>query len=226
MTGYTAAMSDELTGLKNRRFLTQTIDRDIQFVAEQYRLWLRQPHSRPHNHDLVFILLDVDLFKPVNDTYGHGAGDRLLEQLAVLLQKTLRESDYLVRWGGEEFLIVARATAWREAADLVERLRAAVERHAFHLSAELVLQKTCSFGFAAFPFYPLYPTALNWEQVVDRADKALYVAKRSGRNTWVGLRGAPTGNPEDEKDVPIKDQVQQSNWVCVSSRELKDLSWD
>ena len=220
------SVTDPLTGLKNRRFLTQTIDRDIQFVAEQYRLWLRQPHSRPHNHDLVFILLDVDLFKPVNDSHGHGAGDRLLEQLAVLLQKTLRESDYLVRWGGEEFLIVARATAWREAADLVERLRAVVERHAFHISADLVLHKTCSFGFAAFPFYPLYPTAFNWEQVVDRADQALYVAKRSGRNTWVGLRGAPTGNPEEETDLPIKQQVQQGNWVCLSSKELKDLRWD
>lgn len=220
------SVTDPLTGLKNRRFLTQSIDRDIQFVAEQYRLWLRQPHTRPHSHDLVFILLDVDLFKPVNDSYGHGAGDRLLEQLAVLLQKALRESDYLVRWGGEEFLIVARATAWREAADLVERLRAAVERHAFRLGPDLVLHKTCSFGFAAFPFYPLYPTALNWEQVVDRADQALYVAKRSGRNTWVGLRGAPTGNPEDEKELPIKQQIQQGNWVCVSSKDVKSLPWD
>jgi diguanylate cyclase (GGDEF)-like protein len=220
------SVTDPLTGLKNRRFLTQSIERDIQFVAEQYRLWLRQPHSRPHNHDLVFILLDVDLFKPVNDTHGHGAGDRLLEQLAALLQKALRESDYLVRWGGEEFLIVARATAWREAAELVERLRTAVERHPFRLGPDLVLHKTCSFGFAAYPFYPLYPTALNWEQVVDRADQALYVAKRSGRNTWVGLRGAPTGNPEDEKDLPIKQQIQQGNWVCVSSKDVKTLPWE
>lgn len=220
------SVTDPLTGLKNRRFLAQNIDRDIQFVAEQYRLWLRQPHSRPHNHDLVFILLDVDLFKPVNDSYGHSAGDRLLEQLAALLQKTLRESDYLVRWGGEEFLIVARATAWREAADLVERLRVVVERYRFQLGADVTLQKTCSFGFAAFPFYPLYPAALNWEQVVDRADQALYLAKRSGRNTWVGLRGAPAGNPEDEKDLSLKEQVKQGNWVCVSSKDVKDLPWE
>lgn len=139
------SVTDPLTGLKNRRFLTQQIGRDVHFVAEQYRQWLRQPQSAPpHNQDLVFILLDVDYFKPVNDTHGHGAGDRLLEQLAVLLQKALRESDYLVRWGGEEFLIVARATGWREAADLVERLRASVERHVFQVGPEIRLRKTCS----------------------------------------------------------------------------------
>jgi two-component system sensor histidine kinase ChiS len=220
------SVTDPLTGLKNRRFLTQNIDRDIQFVAEQYRLWLHQPHSRPRNHDLVFVLLDVDFFKRVNDSHGHGIGDRLLEQLAALLQKAMRESDYLVRWSGEEFLVVARATAWREAADLVERLRVTIERHPFRLGPDLVLHITCSFGFAAYPFFPLYPTAFNWEQVVDRADQALYVAKRSGRNAWVGLRGAPAGNPEEEHDLSIKEQIQRGNWVCVSSQEVKNLRWD
>lgn len=219
------SVTDPLTGLKNRRFLAQNIPRDVEFVTEQYNLWLRQPHSRPQNHDLVFILVDVDHFKAINDDYGHAAGDRFLEQLAVLLQKALRESDYLVRWGGEEFLIVARATGWREAAELVERVRVAVARHPFQLGPDLVLQKTCSFGFAAFPFYPLHPGVLNWEQVVDRADQALYVAKRAGRNTWVGVRGAPAGNPADERGLTVKDLVRQGSWVCVSSKEVHDLPW-
>jgi two-component system sensor histidine kinase ChiS len=219
------SVTDPLTGLKNRRFIAQHIDRDVEFVTEQYNLWLRQPHSRPQNHDLVFILVDVDHFKAVNDTYGHAVGDRFLEQLAVLLQKALRESDYLVRWGGEEFLIVARATGWREAAELVERVRVAVARHPFQLGPDLVLQKTCSFGFAAFPFYPLHPSALNWEQVVDRADQALYVAKRAGRNAWVGVRGAPTGSPLDEQGLTHKELLRQGNWICVSSKETRDLPW-
>lgn len=220
------SITDPLTGLRNRRYLTQNIGRDLEFVAEQYRLWLRQPDILPHSHDLVFVLLDVDRFKRVNDAYGHSAGDRLLEQLAALLQKAMRESDYLVRWGGEEFLIVARATGWREAADLVERLRVSIERHPFRLGPDVVLHKTCSFGFAVYPFYPLQPTALKWEQVVDRADQAMYVAKRSGRNAWVGLHGAPAGKPEDEKDLPIKEQIRQGNWICVSSKDVKSLRWE
>lgn len=220
------SITDPLTGLKNRRYLTQNIARDIEFVTEQYRLWLRQPDTRPHNHDLVFILLDVDRFKQVNDVHGHSAGDRLLEQLAALLQKAMRESDYLVRWGGEEFLIVARATSWREAADLVERLRVTIERHPFRLGPDLVLHKTCSFGFASYPFYPLQPSALSWEQVVDCADQAMYIAKRSGRNTWVGLRGAPGGKPEGEQDLSIKEHVQQGSWICVSAQAVENLVWE
>lgn len=219
------SVTDPLTGLKNRRFLTQHINRDVQFVTEQYNLWLRQPHSRPQNHDLVFFLIDVDHFKAVNDTYGHSVGDRLLVQLAVLLQRTLRESDYLVRWGGEQFLVVARATGWREAAELAERLRRAVERQIFQLDSDAVLHKTCSLGFAAFPFYPLHPTALNWEQVVDRADQALSVAKRAGRNIWVGIRGGPAGNPADEQGQGAQELILQGNWICVSSKEPRDLPW-
>ena len=219
------SVTDPLTGLKNRRFLAQHINRDVQFVSEQYNLWLRQPHSRPQNHDLVFFLIDVDHFKGVNDTYGHSAGDRLLVQLAGLLQRTLRESDYLVRWGGEEFLVVARAAGWREAAELAERLRAAVERQIFQLGSDAVLHKTCSLGFALFPFYPLHPTALNWEQVVDRADQALYAAKRAGRNTWVGVRGGPAGNPADEKGLAVQELIRQGNWICVSSKDPRELPW-
>jgi two-component system sensor histidine kinase ChiS len=219
------SLTDPLTGLKNRRFLAQHIHRDVQFVTEQYNLWLRQPHSRPQNHDLVFFIIDVDHFKAVNDSYGHSAGDRMLVQLAGLLQRTLRESDYLVRWGGEEFLVVARATGWREAAELAERLRSAVERQIFQLGADLVLHKTCSVGFAAFPFYPLHPTALNWEQVVDRADQAMYVAKRAGRNAWVGIRGGPAGSPADEQGHEVQELIHQGNWICVSSKDPRELPW-
>ncbi len=221
------SVTDPLTGLKNRRFLTQHMDRDTRFVAERYRAWLGQAEATapPHNQDLVFILLDVDFFKPVNDTYGHGSGDRLLEQLAGLLQKALRESDYLVRWGGEEFLIVARATGWREAADLVERLRSAVEQQEFRLNPQVTLHKTCSIGFAAYPFYPAHPGALNWEQVVDRADQALYVAKHSGRNCWVGVRGAADAAPEAEQGAPLAELLDREIWLCSSSKARSQLKW-
>lgn len=218
------SVTDPLTGLNNRRFLSQHIDRDTRFVTERQPTGQRQSDTgAAPNQGLVFILLDVDFFKPVNDTYGHGAGDRLLEQLAGLLKKTLRESDYLVRWGGEEFLIVARGTGWHEASDLAERLRSVVERHEFRLNPQVSLHKTCSIGFATYPFYPNQPEALNWEQVIDRADQALYVAKHSGRNCWMGVRGAPGATVEAENGSAMAELLQREIWLCVSSKARGDL---
>ena len=136
----------------------------------------------------------------MNDTYGHGAGDRLLEQFADLLRHSVRQSDYIIRWGGEEFLIVARATTWEEAGELAQRLLLNINSAEFQLSADAILHKTCSIGFARYPFFTERPEMLSWEQVIDRADRALYAAKRSGRNCWIGLRGATTSDALGEQD--------------------------
>ena len=193
-----ASLSDPLTGLHNRRFLSQHLPADIALVDRGYGHWLKTfdqgpgnawPQNLPQNQDLIFILLDIDHFKWVNDEHGHGAGDIFLEQLGQRLQQSLRDSDYLVRWGGEEFLIVARFCNRSEAAEMAERIRRDVERQPFELGPGLSISKTCSLGFGVYPFYPHQPNALTWEQVVNLADRALYIAKNSGRNTWVGING-------------------------------------
>lgn len=164
-----ASLTDPLTGLRNRRFLEQTIAADLELA------------SRGHG-DLIVLLVDLDHFKSVNDTYGHAAGDAVLVALADLLRRTFRSSDSIVRWGGEEFLIVVRFVDRNEARDLAEKLRAAVAGHAFVLPDGTVLERTCSIGYASWPALD----GTSFEHVIDRADTALYAAKRGGRNACVG----------------------------------------
>lgn len=186
-----ASLTDPLTGLNNRRFLTQSIAADIAIVERNYQDWLSSNSASslmlPNEQDLVFMLLDIDLFKSVNDTYGHNAGDRLLEQISHILKTTLRESDYLVRWGGEEFLIVIRFCTREEVPELAERIRQKVESFTFDLGNGQLINKTCSIGMAAYPFYRRHPLAMTWEQVIDTADRALYLAKNNGRNCWINV---------------------------------------
>jgi diguanylate cyclase (GGDEF)-like protein len=163
-----ASLTDPLTGLRNRRYLEQAIAADVDLAA------------RGHG-DLIVLLVDLDHFKSVNDTHGHAAGDAVLAALGHLLRETFRASDHVVRWGGEEFLIVVRFTDRSHAPDLAEKLRAAVEAHPFTLPDGTVLQRTCSIGYAVWPS----PDAAAFERVVDRADAALYAAKRAGRNAAV-----------------------------------------
>jgi diguanylate cyclase (GGDEF)-like protein len=197
-----ASLSDTLTGLHNRRFLNKSITADIALVERAYQDWVGTqrdaalPVAPPQEQDLVFMLLDLDWFKSINDTYGHGAGDKLLEQFSDLLRATLRESDYLVRWGGEEFLIVIRFCNRNEITELAERIRQQVEAYEFDLGGGRRVSKTCSIGMAAYPFYPAAPTALTWEQVIDTADRALYIAKHLGRNCWVNVTWAGAGESE------------------------------
>ncbi|MBH9552238.1 ligand-binding sensor domain-containing diguanylate cyclase [Inhella gelatinilytica] len=181
-----AAMSDPLTGLRNRRFLMERLDDDLRLVLRQHEEALRQGRAAA-DADLCFFMIDIDHFKQVNDQHGHAAGDSVLVQMRERLQEVFRESDYLVRWGGEEFLVVARASDRHSAAELAERARRAVAERPFELPQGRTLLRTCSIGFACYPLLPLHPRTTGWTVVVDLADAALYQAKRGGRNRWVGV---------------------------------------
>ncbi len=134
-------------------------------------------------------MLDIDFFKAVNDQYGHAAGDAVLVEMARRLRSVIRETDFLIRWGGEEFLLVARATHAGEGAVLAERLRGVVAEQAFDIGDGTSLAITCSIGFASFPFYAGAPRLARWSEVTRLADQALYVAKEGGRNRWAGVEG-------------------------------------
>jgi diguanylate cyclase (GGDEF)-like protein len=162
--------------LRNRRFLEQTINADLEIAARGGT-----------DRDLVILMIDLDHFKSVNDQYGHAAGDAVLVALAQLLLHTVRTSDTVVRWGGEEFLIVVRFINRVHAAEIAEKLRSAVAAHSFRLPDGAVIRRTCSIGFAAWPFSQAAPRALSWERVVDLADAALYMSKHSGRDAWTGV---------------------------------------
>ncbi|WP_432383579.1 diguanylate cyclase [Duganella sp. P38] len=184
------SLTDQLTGLRNRRFFLQNVDADVAmslrgYDAGQHRALTECDLQSPK--DLVFFMVDLDHFKEVNDRYGHAAGDSILVQMQERLREVFRESDYVIRWGGEEFLVLARATHRDEAPGVAERMRRAVAERDFELPDGVRLSKTCSIGFACFPFLPAQPRLLSWSQVVELADQGLYIAKRSGRNGWAAL---------------------------------------
>ena len=184
-----ASVTDTLTGLRNRRFLVNNIDRELALVDRYYEDLRRHPETtvKETQPDTLLLIFDLDGFKGVNDTYGHAAGDRVLLQITELLEASCRESDTIIRWGGDEFLIVARRTHRKSAEDLAERLRASVAVHQFELGLGKIVHLTCSIGFAFYPFLRRFPKALSWEQINAIADRALYVSKKSNRDAWVGI---------------------------------------
>jgi diguanylate cyclase (GGDEF)-like protein len=214
------SVTDPLTGLRNRRFITQQLDKDIAITRRRYAEAARRgTRETLINADMIFLLIDIDHFKSVNDTWGHAAGDAVLMQMRERLQKACRESDYLVRWGGEEFLVVARDARLEEAPNLAERIRRCVEEDPFAIDADQRITKTCSIGFTCFPFHKGGPTAASWLDVVNLADRALYMAKQNGRNAWVGIypeaasAAATIPGPGDDLDALIAD----GSMVVVSS---------
>jgi len=182
------SLTDPLTGLRNRRFLGVCMPDDVAQVNRTHRnITLGKGDRHAMNIDMVFLMVDVDHFKVINDEYGHHAGDQVLQQLAEILRAATRDSDTVVRWGGEEFLVVARSACRKDFAVLAERIRSQVESHVFHLETGEEVRRTCSVGFAFYPLVGVPPDHVSWEQAVDVADHALYAAKRGGRNAWVGI---------------------------------------
>ena len=175
---------DPLTGLKNRRYLDESIKPDLAHALRYHQD--ARLHGLPPRH-LLFLMVDIDHFKRVNDTWGHAIGDRVLQQFRDLLLSAARGSDTPVRMGGEEFLIVARSTPPDAGPQFAERIRATVAAARFDLGNGEHLHLTCSIGFATYPFFASAPEQLDWEQVVNIADECMYAAKRHGRNAWAGV---------------------------------------
>jgi len=158
--------TDPLTGLWNFRYLSMSLAREIERSTR---------FARP----LAVLMLDLDHFKAVNDTYGHPRGDTVLRELAHRVQEQIREVDTFARYGGEEFVVVLPETTVEGAAQLAERICVAVRRELFRYENEEPLQVTVSVGGAAFPDHGSSPATL-----MRAADKALYVAKAEGRDRW------------------------------------------
>jgi len=178
-----ASLTDPLTGLRNRRYFSATIEGDVGQALRSHA-----DKRDPHTRDLVFYLIDADNFKEVNDQYGHDVGDTVLVEMAHRLSSSIRHSDVLVRWGGEEFLVVSRYTDRSEADLLAQRVLATVADKPFSLGdSGKTIYRTCSLGWAAFPWFPDDPRAVSYEEVLTLADRALNRAKQSGRNRAVGM---------------------------------------
>jgi diguanylate cyclase (GGDEF)-like protein len=177
-----ASLTDPLTGVRNRRFFDATIESDVSQTLRSY-----QDGHDPRTRDLVFYLIDADDFKEVNDRYGHEAGDQILVEMARRISSAIRHSDVLVRWGGEEFLVVSRYTDRGEAATLAGRVLTAVGERPFILPRTgEALYKTCSIGWAAFPWLQQAAEGVGYQEVLSLADRGLYEAKQAGKNRAIG----------------------------------------
>ncbi len=224
------SLTDSLTGLRNRRFLAVSLPEDVAQADRQHRNLREKREARMTlNIDIIFIMVDLDHFKNVNDEHGHAAGDLVLQQVGQLLRQATRGTDTVVRWGGEEFLVVARQSSRADAAVLAERIRSMVERHAFDIGEGKHLARTCSLGFCCYPFLPERPEDLPWEMVVDLADKCLYAAKRAGRNAWVGLTLARHYDAEriaSSKPLPVEELIASGDLAVLTSLASSEpLDW-
>jgi diguanylate cyclase (GGDEF)-like protein len=216
------SLSDPLTGLRNRRFLDQHIESDIVMAQRRYDDWREDPSNEPpRDTDIVFFLIDLDNFKTVNDRYGHHGGDALLLQMRERLQEVFRESDFVVRWGGDEFLTVARGSTRVDAGNLAERIRLAVAGRPFSLGNEQRIDATVSIGFATFPFIETAPGALSWFHVITLADHALYMAKLAGRNAWFGLAATPATDPR-----VLIENLERPAEELVAAAALEVIAYD
>ena len=153
------SVTDQLTGIFNRTRLDSVLEYEVNAAVR-------------NKHKFSVIMADIDNFKMVNDTYGHQVGDEVLKTMVAILHGRVRLSDTLGRWGGEEFLIICPHTTLESAMQLAERLR----RHVAEIQFPEVGQKTASFGVAC------YREGDQAEDVMKRADDALYRAKENGRN--------------------------------------------
>ncbi len=180
-----ASLTDALTGVRNRRFFNHSIETDVQQVL---RSFASNATADVRNRDLVFYLIDIDHFKKVNDEFGHQIGDRVLVEVARRINSGARLSDAVIRWGGEEFLLLSRYTDRKDAHILANRVLDAVGSRTYRVEGTNAdLRIFCSIGWAAFPWTEIEPKLVSHEQVLVLADYALYQAKGSGRNRAVGL---------------------------------------
>jgi two-component system cell cycle response regulator len=161
------AITDSLTGLYNRRYLETHLTNLIE-------------HFTNRGKSLSILAIDVDFFKPINDTYGHDAGDKVLQELAVRIKQHTRSIDLCCRTGGEEFVLVLPSTDIATAELIAERLRKSVANRPFSINEKQSIPATISIGLAE-----LADVNDTLERLLKRADEALYAAKREGRNRVV-----------------------------------------
>ncbi len=173
-----STLRDPMTGLNNRRFLEEYVET---LVAGVHR----------KNSHVAILMLDLDYFKMVNDTYGHDAGDAVLKALANVLKQSVRASVLVIRYGGEEFLIILVDSQGDAAVQVAENIRGAVEALKVQV-AGIVLQKTISIGISDFP-----TDSDTFWQAVKFADVALYQAKEKGRNRVIRFNTSMWSDTKD-----------------------------
>ncbi len=209
-----ATLKDHLTGLYNRRYMVEVIDDEFQaFISSQkYCLTNKKKDKREHliYDKKVFgiIMLDIDYFKKINDTYGHDAGDMILKQFSEVLRKSIRKSDVVIRWGGEEFLVVLKKSDRDYLQVYAKKLYSLVQDTEFQIADGKKINVTFSGGIVGAPFYDLSPEVFTFDEFLILIDSALYYSKNNNRNRISIVESTEKMIPQ--KQIPLL---------------LKDLDW-
>jgi diguanylate cyclase (GGDEF)-like protein len=181
------SLSDPLTGLANRRFFQEILLRELR-------------RAQRGNQAMSLIIADIDHFKGVNDTYGHNVGDEVLEQVGSIMLSSVRATDFVIRYGGEEFVVLMPETRLPDALQVANKLRKTIGDTILESTSRpgMTLKVTISGGVASFPL-----DGQTGEQLILRADRALYWAKENGRNR-IATMADVEGEEEVTKDPKVK----------------------
>jgi diguanylate cyclase (GGDEF)-like protein len=158
------SLTDDLTRLRNARYLRQFLVNEIK-------------RARRYRSSVAALFLDLDDFKRINDLHGHLAGSHALMEVAALILPSVRDTDCVVRYGGDEFVLILTETGLDQAVQVAERIRAKIESYRFTGGRRLKFSLTASFGIAVFPTHALSP-----QQLIASADRAMYQAKAANKN--------------------------------------------
>ena len=184
------ATHDRLTGIANRETLLATLTAEVERAGRHYK-------------PLSVAFIDIDRFKPINDTYGHNSGDAVLRQVATLIADSIRASDTFGRYGGEEFMLILPETTPENAVALAEELRVLVMQEPLRIAEGQEIQVTISIGIAGGR-----GSQLQLDMVVDRADAAMYAAKSQGRNRTYLFRELDEGAPVRRAPISAAHRAQ------------------
>lgn len=215
-----ASITDPLTGLLNRRSFYEFVSREVARVERSYTSSSSDGSKRlpalddPNRRLLFFMMIDLDAFKPINDTFGHHTGDHTLVQVSDLLRACARDADTVFRWGGDEFLVIGQVNTEGDMELLAERFRKAIAEHRFDPKYGKALRLSASIGVAPYPFSAANPGIAAWEQVADVADLAAYLAKTHGKNAWVSTRGS------DELTAMQMQRVKDNFELLIETRKI------
>lgn len=199
------SLFDPLTKIGNRRYFVANIETTLAQAK-------RKNFKANHNQLGIFIL-DIDHFKKLNDNYGHDVGDKVLIEFAERLKHTMRESDLLVRWGGEEFVVVAKIEDSQDIQVVADKILVAINSEPFSHYDLPNLDVTCSVGGVLFPFFPATDEQPAWEWLINLADHALYSAKANGRNCSVILKNQSISTNQDIHSDTIPENLIESGKI-------------
>jgi diguanylate cyclase (GGDEF)-like protein len=193
------SLTDDLTRLRNARYLRQFLVNEIK-------------RARRYQSNVAAVFLDLDDFKQINDLYGHLAGSHALMEVAAVILPSVRDTDCVVRYGGDEFVLILTETGIEQAVQVAERIRAKIESYRFTGGRRLKFSLTASFGVAVFPTHAMSP-----QQLIASADRAMYQAKAANKNC---VRVSSDSDQPSKDANPTHALVQPAQFQRIPGEKL------